>query len=298
MRTRNRAVAIISHPSGENPCTDAGETKLGPARPSERSSHPWSSRSKAVRRVVPNASETSARNAAADNLVLTTDGQTRGMTLRTNLRKLGWAWLILAPIAIGVLACLQAGAYSCTAEIQTAPHPVSDVGMLCRALVDEKRIAELPRSESPIDLASMRIAAVSLFVTTLFGLIALLIGYKAFVIDRRRPAAVDSFGCVLAADAATAEVTGSIVASATEDAMLEDLLVEDGTGAILQRHPNIALAAGKVHVWQVLPPHATSPASLAVKGRMIVAGAPSSTFAAEFDLTTGCTPRTTTRTWP
>jgi hypothetical protein len=219
------------------------------------------------------------------------------MNTKLNFKDLGWAWLILAPIAIGLIACLQVGAYTCTAEIQAAPHPVSDVGMLCRMLVDDKRVAQLPASGSSIDLASMRIAAVSLFVTTLFGLIALLVGYKAFVLDKRRPTDLDSFGCTLTADATTSGVTGSIIASTTDDSLLENLVVEDGAGAVLQRHPNLALAAGEVFAWQVLPPHSTSPATLIVKARMIIAGAPSSTFAAEFDLTSGCTPRTTSRNW-
>lgn len=219
------------------------------------------------------------------------------MKLKLMLQRLGWTWLIVAPIVIGVIACMQVGAYSCTAEIQAAPRQVSDVGLLCRALVDEKHVAELPPSVSPFDLASMRIAGVSLYVAILFGLIAILVGYKAFIIDKRRPTALDSFGCILTADAATGEVSGTIAASTTDDAMLEHLLVEDGTGAVLLSHPNLALAAGEIFVWQVLPPHSTSPTGLVVKGRIIVAGASVSTFEAEFDLTTGCTPRTMIRKW-
>lgn len=223
------------------------------------------------------------------------------MKINDYMRKLGWAWLIAAPIVIAVSAGGLAGQAFCQAKLDLAAQAGSadQLSWICRQVMWGKPAASPITGASPLDMASTKIALIAFFVTTLFGLIATLAGYKLFIADAVRSSVSEGLHCALRRDATNGELAGEIVVSAAGRTRIDDLRVEDGAGGLIQAHPTRFLDDREAYSWPIAAPFGSSYPAVGFKGRLTAASGAVCDFEAFFDLTTsGYAIRRLVRTWP
>ncbi|UYY57997.1 hypothetical protein [Sphingomonas sp. S2-65] len=217
------------------------------------------------------------------------------------VKRIGWVWLFTAPILIAGIAMWQVGSSACVAEMQIAAEakPPGDAAWLCRRLFsvpDLTRISSTP----PADLASMRTGVVGTFVAILFGLIALLAGYKSLLEgkEKRSKFGEDALACRCDLDATSGEVTASIRNLASTRVKIEGLKVENILGVNLLTFPSFELAPGEALPWTIFPAHGVLPSGVVIKGEAIAFATNRSTFVGEFNLgPSTCSPKRFDRAW-
>lgn len=179
------------------------------------------------------------------------------------LNKIKWSWLIIAPVVVALWGWWQVGAIACDLEMQA----VVSHGLGAKAAFVCPWLGYDLRSEAPevgaADLAAVRIAVVAFMIATLFGVIGVLAGYKAFLPE---PSANDfdsGLACLITTKGRGAEVFCHLVGEGARIKVTELSVTGDG-GTILQTMPARDLSARETWRWTVLTEHAVRPSKMEV----------------------------------
>lgn len=218
--------------------------------------------------------------------------------IKAVLRWVGWAWLIVTPIAIATVASWQTLEIGCEAEIQVAGGERSG-RLAAPACTRFFSAPALPTGSttSPTDLASMRISMIGTVAAIFLGVIALLAGYKAFFEKDEVPADHDDFACFCHRAPGSGDLIVRFWNAGGRTISLRDAEALALGGVPVATHPDIAVATRSTCAWTVSSSLVGASPSLIIRGALKRMGVASS-FEAEFALNSlEAAPVRFVRTW-
>lgn len=217
--------------------------------------------------------------------------------MKKMLKRLGWSWLLIAPVMVALWGWWQVGAIACDLEMHAA---VSNglgfkAGVICPVLGSNGLASSEP--VSPADIASVRIAVVGFLVATLFATIGVLAGYQAFVANRPKAAPSGGLACLLATEGLGTDVVCSFVGDVIP-VRITDLTMIDASGGVLQTMPDRDLGVGEVWSWTVLAGYSTRHSTMGLRAVVTDARGKASDVSAAWKMVGGSLlPTLFTRTW-
>lgn len=208
-----------------------------------------------------------------------------------------WLFLIIAPLPLGGWFGHQLLTTACEAERAVTIAKAGGVDaagripVLCRLTTDPGRVADLV-STSPkdaevtsVDIASMRLSAMSAVSAVLLGIIATLLAYKAWLPVTGTSETLEGLSFDVRVDATSSDLRMVIGGAAGSAIRLANIVVTDPSGTKLLDVDGFTLTAGAVHGWSIFSAGTVWPPRVSVTGIVSTGPVPRWRFAAEVDLT-------------